>query len=326
MNSVRVSWVSAAISSGIGLTVPAGEVELPDAEVVLEDDGLAVAADSGEADIAAGESRHLLGVAAGLAHAPDIGLALAFAVAHEVDEAVPAPERPRVHSVETGHVLESLGGQVHDGDVALIGAAVILAPVRLGLAVDGQLGTVRRERAGDSHVGPGIAGQAAVDRDHIELAHEIFAALAGEKDSLAVGCPVEHGLVGRVNRQALDGPAGGGNQIDVHVSLAIGGKRDRSSIRREPRMDVARRVDGEPLNVLAVFVGGPDVAEISESDLAGVIIGIAHQFRLAGRGKALERRRGGSGKRRQISSWMSFRLKQMRTGSPRRWLFGRHGN
>ena len=39
----------------------------------------------------------------------------------------------------------------------------------------------------------------------------------------------------------------------------------------------------KPLDVLAVLVGGPDVAKISEGDLAGVIIGIAHQLRLAGR-------------------------------------------
>ena len=139
---------------------------------------------------------------------------------------------------------------------------------------------------GDPHVGSGIARHAAVDRHHVEFSHEIFAALAGEKDPLAVGCPVDHGVVGRMNRQALDGPAGGGNQIDIHISLTIGGKRDRSSVRGKPRVDVARRVDGEPLDVLAVFVGRPDITKISESDLAGVIIGIADQFRLAGRGNA----------------------------------------
>ena len=52
-------------------------------------------------------------------------------------------------------------------------------------------------------------------------------------------------------------------------------------------MDVAGRVDGQPLDVLAVFVGRPDITEIGEGDLAGMIIGITHQLRLAGRGNAL---------------------------------------
>ena len=57
-----------------------------------------------------------------------------------------------------GQVLEGLGGQVHHGHVALVGAAVVLPPVGLGLAVDGQLGAVGRVAAGDAHVGAGVLG------------------------------------------------------------------------------------------------------------------------------------------------------------------------
>ena len=53
-----------------------------------------------EADVAAGELGHLLGLAAALGDAPDVGLALALAVGDEVDEAVLAPQRPGVHAVE----------------------------------------------------------------------------------------------------------------------------------------------------------------------------------------------------------------------------------
>ena len=45
------------MSSVSGLDFLAGEVELPDAEIVLEDDRLAVAADGREADVAGGERR-----------------------------------------------------------------------------------------------------------------------------------------------------------------------------------------------------------------------------------------------------------------------------
>ena len=80
-----------------------------------------------------------------------------------------------------------------------------------------------------------------------------------------------------------------------------------STIGRETRMNVARRVDGQPLNVLAVFVGGPDIPQIGEGNLAGVIIGIADQLCLSGRGETLDRRRGGSGKAKTGLVMVSFR-------------------
>ena len=102
-------------------------------------------------------------------------------------------------------------------------------------------------------------------------------------------------------------PPAVGITIDVHVPLAIRGERDRSSIRREPRIDVAGLVHRQPLDVLAVLVGGPDVAKVSERHLAGMVVGIAHQPRLAGRGEALNAEQEGQASERQFSSWMSFR-------------------
>ena len=118
------------------LHLPAGDIELPDAEVVLENDGLTVTAHPREADVAGREVGDLLGLRA-VTGAPDVGLTFAFPVAHEIDESVLAPERPGVHALEFGHVFEGLRGQIHDGDIALIGATVILSPVGLGFAGDG---------------------------------------------------------------------------------------------------------------------------------------------------------------------------------------------
>src|ERR1051326_3056183 len=65
---------------------------------------------------------------------------------------------------------------------------------------------------------------------------------------------------------------------DVVVAITIRGERDPLSIRREGGIDIARLVHREPLEVAAVFIRHPDVAEIAERHLAGVIRGMAQQF------------------------------------------------
>ena len=104
----------------------------------------------------------------------------------------------------------------------------------------------------------------------------------------------------------LTGAAGGRDHVDVHVSLAVGGERDRAAVGREPRVNVAGRVHGQAVDVLAILVGGPDVTQVGEGDLAVVIIGIANQLRLAGAGRALQAGQEHQPERRWVSSWMSF--------------------
>ncbi|MCI0347210.1 MAG: hypothetical protein L0221_17500, partial [Chloroflexi bacterium] len=120
----------------------AGYVELPDAEVVLEQDDLAVGADRRPSDVTGLEGRHLLGGAPLLRHAPDVCQAASLAIAHEVDEPVAAPHRPAVESLEIGDIVELLRRDVHHSDVGLVGAAVVLAPVDLSVTIDGELRTV----------------------------------------------------------------------------------------------------------------------------------------------------------------------------------------
>ena len=133
---------------------------------------------------------------------------------------------------------------------------------------------------------------------------------------LAKRTPLPSGVQSRTVSSAewivrrLTAPPAVGITIDVHVSLAVGGKRDRAAVRGEPRVDVAGRVDGQPLDVLAVLVGGPDVAEIGEGDLAGVIIGVTHQLRLARRRQSPGRRAAGPGRAKMglimdvVPKWM----------------------
>lgn len=76
---------------------------------------------------------------------------------------------------------------------------------------------------------------------------------------------------------------------DVEVAVAVAGKSDPLSVRRKTWIDVARFVHRQALNVLAVLVCCPDVAEITENDPTGMIMRIAHLPRFAA-----ERKREGA--------------------------------
>src|SRR3989442_6447631 len=77
--------------------------------------------------------------------------------------------------------------------------------------------------------------------------------------------------------QLLWRTASGRNDKNIKVAAAVAGKSDPLSIGRKARINVARFVDRETLDVLAVLVGGPNVAKIAESDAPGVVMRITHQ-------------------------------------------------
>ena len=71
------------------------------------------------------------------------------------------------------------------------------------------------------------------------------------------------------------------NDEDIQVAVAIAREGNPFSIRRETRISIAGFIHGEALNVLTVFISGPNVAEIGERDAPVGIAGIAHQLRFA---------------------------------------------
>src|SRR6185437_4008336 len=77
-----------------------GDVEFPDAEVVLKHDHFAVGTDRGPTHVAALERRHTIGFAAVFGDAPDVCESVAVAIADEINEAVMSPHGPRVETVE----------------------------------------------------------------------------------------------------------------------------------------------------------------------------------------------------------------------------------
>src|SRR5262249_28510852 len=85
--------------------------------------------------------------------------------------------------------------------------------------------------------------------------------------------------------------AGGGDDEDVVVAVAVGGEGDPLAVGREARVGVAGAVDGEPLRARAVLVDQPQVAQVAEDDLAVVVIGVPGQpdrGRRGGRGQQTE--------------------------------------
>src|SRR5262249_40735239 len=69
-------------------------VELPDAEVVLENDHATVRTDRGPANVTGFEARNFVCLAAVFRNAPDIGQAVAVAIADEVNETIVSPHGP----------------------------------------------------------------------------------------------------------------------------------------------------------------------------------------------------------------------------------------
>src|SRR5262249_48323743 len=97
--------------------------------------------------------------------------------ADEVDEPVARPHRPRVNPVVVGDVCELLGRDVHYGDVGVHRAVVVLAPVDLSLAVDGELCAVGGKRSAYTHVGADIPLDSAIDGYGVKLWHEVVASI-----------------------------------------------------------------------------------------------------------------------------------------------------
>ena len=248
---------------------------------MLENDGLAVRAHCRPSHVAGFERAYLLGLAARFRDAPEVGEPVAVSIADKINVAVRAPHRPRIFSVKVGNVGEFLGGYVHHGYIGLISAAIVLPPINLAFSIDREFLAVRRVTAPHAHVGAGASLHAAVYADRVELAHEVFAAIACEKNGLGIGIPSEHRIVGRVKGQLFCGAAFGRNDEHIKVAVAVAREGDPLAVWRKSGINIPSLVDGQPANVLAVFVSGPDIAEICKGDSAVVIMGISHQFRLA---------------------------------------------
>src|SRR4029079_12903845 len=171
-----------------------------------------------------------------------------------------------------------------------------------GMAVEDQRLAVGRVAAPEAPVEGKRLFEAAGDGDlvqHGDARERAVAARGAEDHVFRVAAPADHLVVAGVIVQPLRRAAADGNDEHVVVAVAVRRKGDPLAVGREPRIDLARQVVGDTVRIAAVLVGGPDVAEIAEGDLAGVIVGMAGQpYRRGGerRGRQREYERRGSGR------------------------------
>src|SRR5438094_4678259 len=89
--------------------------------------------------------------------------------------------------------------------------------------------------------------------------------------------------------QLLRRAAGRGNDEHIQIPIAVARKSDPLAVRRKLGIRVARFVYRQALNVLAVFISRPDIAEIREGNAAVVVAGIAHQLCFASKSERRQR-------------------------------------
>ncbi len=104
---------------------------------------LSIGTDCGPAHVAGFEGRNAICLTAAFGNAPYVCKTVAVAIAHEVNETVASPHGPRIEAIEVSDLGKLLRADVHYHDVALIRAAIKLAPVSLRLLVIGETLSVR---------------------------------------------------------------------------------------------------------------------------------------------------------------------------------------
>ena len=226
----------------------AGGIELPDAEVVLVDDNLAVGGDAGEEEVAIAVMRDLDRLAALIGDLPDVvfalhhfgragldGLLVGQLVGDEVDLAALAVHGPEHVAliILVAELGELLGGEFLDPQVRRVGAAIVLARPDAGVTGEGELLAVGRIAGVGAPIGihgpldPAFDGHFPEGGDGGECA---VAADGGEDDFLAVGGPADHVVIGAVEGDLARFAAGHRDNVDVVVALAIRGEGDPLAI------------------------------------------------------------------------------------------------
>jgi hypothetical protein len=114
--------------------------------------------------------------------------------------------------------------------------------------------------------------------EHRDRRERAIAARGAEDHLLPVTRPADDFVVAGMERQPLRRAAGRRHHEDVVIAVTVRRERDPLAVGGKPRVDLARDVIGHAVRVAPVLVGGPDVAEIAERDLSGVVIRMPRQF------------------------------------------------
>ena len=270
------------------------DVELPDSEVVLVHDHLAIARHRRPEQAAIGVPRDLNRLAALHRNLVDVvdartnlrgarlhALVVRQRVGDEIDRIVCAPHRPvAVVALVAKELRIRLATEVGDPQIRGVAAAVVLSRPDRWVAIEHHAFAVRRETGpvspihGQRLLLPTADGNLVQRRDGWEGA---VASRGTEDDALRVARPSDDLVVARVVRQPAGRAAGGRDDEHVVVAVPVGREGNPTPIRRKPRVDFARAIVREPMEVRAVLGGRPDVAQIAEGDRACAIVRMACQ-------------------------------------------------
>ncbi len=220
----------------------AGNVELPDPEVVFVDDDLAVGGHRRPEHVAVGVLRDLHGLPRAarrnlvnvVERLADLRAARLDArvvrqrIGDVVDRIVGAPHRPQaVVAIVAKQLRVGVVRQVADPQIRRVAAAIVLARPDGRMAVEHDRVAVGREAARVAPVDRQRCFHPADHRDFIEhrdRRKRAVAARRAEDDVLAVARPADDFVVAGVIRQPLRRAAGG--RDDEHVVVAVAVRRE----------------------------------------------------------------------------------------------------
>ena len=154
---------------------------------------------------------------------------------------------------------------------AAVGAAAVVLPLRRGVP-DRRVRDVlavrriaRLEPPRDRQLRRHPAGQR--HREQLAVPGREDVAVRREQDRIALRRePADHVRAGVV-RQPGGRAAVHRQGVHVGVAVVLGAEREERAVRREDRVRLDAEVGGQPLGVLAVEVGGPQVFAVDERDL-----------------------------------------------------------
>ena len=209
------------------------------------------------------------------------------AVGDEIDLTFRAIHRPQIIPFVRGvtQLRELLLLDVHRPKINRIAAPVMLARPDAGMPRECELRAIGGIAAPRSPVGLHGLFQAAI---HSHFKHccdtrkHALAASRLKQHTPRIRRPADHVVVGGMERQLARLSASGGRDEHIVIPRPVGGKRDPRAVGREPRVDVARFMIGEPRNGGTVFRSYPNIAEVAECYLASVIAGVTQQFAVRG--------------------------------------------
>ncbi len=125
-----------------------------------------------------------------------------------------------------------------------------------------------------------MRGKDAVDCDGVKTQEGRIAIARGSEENIfSVGGPADHAIRTWVIGKAARFAAGGGNYIDVCISIVIASERDPFSVGRKFRLGLHSGRGSDANRIAAIAADGPEFTRVGESDLRAAHRGLLQQKR-----------------------------------------------